>query len=79
MKNYEDLLGGIVRNETGHIVAATAIQNYWFLLVNFSAVDLNKIGNVAGTTIWVSKLYYIVVKSVNWLLAIRHQDYLREP
>lgn len=53
MKNYEDLLGGIVRNETGHIIKATAIQNYWFVFVNFSAVDIDKTGNLAGTAIWV--------------------------
>lgn len=53
MKNYEDLLGGIVRDESGHIIKATAIQNYWFLTVNFTSVDISKTGNMAGTATWV--------------------------
>ncbi|XP_066155032.1 patched domain-containing protein 3-like [Euwallacea fornicatus] len=54
-KNYKDLLGGVVRNETGHIIKATAIENQWFLLVNFSSVDMDKAGNIAGTREWASE------------------------
>ncbi|XP_060517935.1 protein patched homolog 3-like isoform X2 [Cylas formicarius] len=55
LKNYENLLGGITKNESGHIVKATAIQNYWLLNVNFSAIDMNKAGNMAGTGEWASE------------------------
>lgn len=54
LKNIEDLLGGVVRNESGHIVAAKVVQNFWFLSINFSAVDMDKTGNYAGTADWVS-------------------------
>lgn len=54
LKNIEELLGGVVRNESGHIVAAKVVQNYWFLSINFSAVDMDKTGNSAGTADWVS-------------------------
>nr|CAH7737017.1 unnamed protein product [Callosobruchus chinensis] len=55
LKDIEGLLGGIIRNETGHIVAATAIHNFWFLQLNFSAVDMDKSGNLAGTADWASE------------------------
>ncbi|KAH1013969.1 hypothetical protein HUJ04_002883 [Dendroctonus ponderosae] len=55
LKSYDHLLGGIVRNETGHIISAKAIDNYWLLLVNFSSVDMNKAGNMAGTGEWASE------------------------
>lgn len=55
LKDYESLLGGVVKNETGHIIQATAIQNYWLLLVNFSSVDMDKAGNMAGTGEWASE------------------------
>ncbi|RZC34597.1 patched domain-containing protein 3-like [Asbolus verrucosus] len=53
-KNYEVLLGGIERNETGHIVGAKSLQNFWMVLVNFSTVDMDKTGNYAGTADWAS-------------------------
>ncbi|XP_066250245.1 patched domain-containing protein 3-like [Euwallacea similis] len=62
LKNYRDLLGGVVRNETGHIIKATAIVNQWFLLVNFSSVDMDKAGNMAGTGEWASE------KALEWEL-----------
>ncbi|XP_050309697.1 protein patched homolog 1-like [Anthonomus grandis grandis] len=55
LKSYEHLLGDVERNETGHIIKAKAIENYWLLLVNFSSVDMNKAGNMAGTGEWASE------------------------
>lgn len=55
LKSYEDLLGGVIKNESGHIIKATAIENYWLLLVNFSSVDMDKAGNMAGTGEWASE------------------------
>lgn len=49
MKTYEGLLGGITRNETGHIVSARALHTFYTVYVNFSAVDMDKVGNNAGT------------------------------
>lgn len=42
------------RNETGHIVAASALKSFYAVYINFSAVDMNKAGNIAGTADWVS-------------------------
>lgn len=53
--HFESLLGGIVRNETGHIVAATGLLTNWMVYVNFSNVNHDKVGNSAGTEDWVSE------------------------
>lgn len=55
LKNYEDLLSGIVRNETGHIIAATSLQTYWMVTVNLTAVDMDKAGNYGGTADWATE------------------------
>nr|XP_023011826.1 Niemann-Pick C1 protein-like [Leptinotarsa decemlineata] len=52
LKDYNDLLGGVVRNESGHIISAKAIQNIWYLNVNFSSIDMTTSGNDAGTALW---------------------------
>lgn len=53
--NFERLLGGITRNETGHIVAAKGLLAHWMVYVNFSNVNHDKVGNSAGTEDWVSE------------------------
>lgn len=53
--HFESLLGGIVRNETGHIVGATGLLTNWMVYVNFSNVNHDKVGNSAGTEDWVSE------------------------
>lgn len=53
--HFESLLGGIMRNETGHIVAATGLLTNWMVYVNFSNVNHDKVGNSAGTEDWVSE------------------------
>ncbi|KAK9892446.1 hypothetical protein WA026_019898 [Henosepilachna vigintioctopunctata] len=55
LKNYTGLLSGIFRNESGHIISAKAVQNVWMTKVNFSAVDMDKVGNIAGTADWASE------------------------
>ncbi|KRT78479.1 Hedgehog receptor [Oryctes borbonicus] len=52
---YEDLLGGIVRNKSGHIISATHLHTLWFLKVNYSAVDITQSGNSAGTAEFASE------------------------
>lgn len=54
--NFAHLLGGIVRDDNGKIISATSILSTWFLHVQFSDVDTNKIGNMAGTEDWVSEI-----------------------
>lgn len=54
MKNYHELLGGIVKNKTGHIISATTLQSFYNVFVNFTAVDMDKSGNIAGTADFVS-------------------------
>lgn len=53
LKSYERLLGGVTRNGTGHIIAAKSLTSFWMTHVNFSAVDMDKTGNMAGTAEWV--------------------------
>lgn len=53
--HFDRLLGGIMRNETGHIVAATGLLTNWMVYVNFSNVNHDKVGNSAGTEDWVSE------------------------
>ncbi|XP_046483192.1 patched domain-containing protein 3 [Neodiprion pinetum] len=53
--NYGELLGGIIRDDTGRIIGATAVKTQWFLNVNFSAVDMDKIGNDVGTADWATE------------------------
>lgn len=56
--NVTQLLGGIEVNETtGEILSASSIMSQWFLYVNFSDVDHDKIGNIAGTEDFVSLIF----------------------
>jgi len=50
------MLGGVERHQvTGEIIGATSVISHWMLYVNFSAVDHEKIGNLAGTEDWASE------------------------
>lgn len=51
--NYTELLGGIMRDELGRIISAKAVKTEFVTHVNFSNVNLDKIGNDAGTADWV--------------------------
>lgn len=53
--HFDRLLGGIMRNDSGHIVAATGLLTNWMVYVNFSNVNHDKVGNSAGTEDWVSE------------------------
>lgn len=50
MKNYEQMLSGVKRNATGYILSAKALQVSWMIMVNFTAVDIDKTGNAGGTS-----------------------------
>ncbi|XP_072390401.1 patched domain-containing protein 3-like [Diabrotica undecimpunctata] len=60
LKSHKDLLGMVEKNETGHIVGAKALYNYWYLTKNFSAIDMDKVGNMAGTGDWATE------EAVDW-------------
>lgn len=60
LKDYEKLLGGIRKNETGHIIGAETLHNFWMASVNFSAIDMDVSGNNAGTADWVRYFWDIV-------------------
>lgn len=66
--NFSQLLGGIKRNRTGHIVAATSLLTNWMVYVNFTEVDHSKIGNAAGTEDWVIWQGFLEkILKLNWL------------
>lgn len=74
MKNYEQLLSGIERNETGHIVSAKALHTVWMSMVNFTAVDMDKSGNAGGTADFVRSLDTFIKRLKNFFL-IGHRRY----
>ncbi|CAB3372453.1 Hypothetical predicted protein [Cloeon dipterum] len=47
--DYVPLLGGVERNASGVIVSAKSLLTFWVVHVNFSNVDYEKSGNLAGT------------------------------
>ncbi|XP_028144181.2 protein patched homolog 1 isoform X1 [Diabrotica virgifera virgifera] len=60
LKSHKDLLGMVEKNETGHIIKAKALYNFWYLTKNFSAIDMDKVGNMAGTSDWATE------EAVDW-------------
>lgn len=50
--NFVPLLGGIETNSSGYIISAKSILASWMLHLNFTEVDSNKLGNIAGTEEW---------------------------
>lgn len=53
--DFEHLLGGVERDETGRIISAKALLARYNLYVNFSQADSSKVGNMAGTEDWASE------------------------
>ena len=51
--NYTQLLGGISRDESGRIISASAVKTEFMVLVNFSHINMEEMGNDAGTADWV--------------------------
>lgn len=52
--DFSQLLGGVVRDETGDIVSAKSILLTWYMYVNMTEVNHNEVGNLIGTEDWVS-------------------------
>ncbi|PNF27986.1 hypothetical protein B7P43_G14201 [Cryptotermes secundus] len=50
--DYVQLLGGIRRNGTGHIVGASALLSLYMVHVDFLSVNFDENGNEAGTADW---------------------------
>ncbi|XP_058824384.1 NPC intracellular cholesterol transporter 1-like [Topomyia yanbarensis] len=53
--DYSELLGGVERDWSGRIVSATSLMSNWMLHVNYSEVDHDVSGNIAGTEDWVTE------------------------
>lgn len=51
--NFTELLGGIIKDEKGRIISASALKTQWAVNVNFSKVDMDNFGNDIGTADWV--------------------------
>lgn len=64
LDSYERLLGGIERNQSGHIVKAKSLQNFWMVNVDYAQVDMDLIGNMAGTADWVRFISLFLQKLV---------------
>lgn len=52
---YTSTLGGIEKDDAGKIVSAKSLLLVWLVHVNFSRVDMDKTGNLAGTEEWASE------------------------
>lgn len=50
--NFSELLGGVTLDKSGRIIAATAIKTELMVHIKFLDVDMDKIGNSAGTADW---------------------------
>ncbi|XP_012536328.1 NPC intracellular cholesterol transporter 1 isoform X2 [Monomorium pharaonis] len=50
--NFSEFLGNVTLDERGRIIAATAIRTHMMVHVNFFNVDMDKLGNMAGTADW---------------------------
>lgn len=51
--NFSELLGNVTLDDRGRIIAATAIRTDLMVHVKFINIDMDKIGNMAGTADWV--------------------------
>ncbi|KAL6264423.1 hypothetical protein P5V15_004532 [Pogonomyrmex californicus] len=50
--NFNELLGDVTLDEKGRIIAAKAVRTDLMVHVNFLNVNMDKIGNMAGTADW---------------------------
>lgn len=50
--DFVALLGGVERDSEGLVISAKSLLTTWMLHINFSEVDSNKLGNMAGTEEW---------------------------
>ncbi|XP_011872409.1 PREDICTED: Niemann-Pick C1 protein-like [Vollenhovia emeryi] len=53
--NFSEFLGDVTLDERGRIIAATAIRTLLMVHVNFINVDMDKLGNMAGTADWATE------------------------
>ncbi|KAL0109067.1 hypothetical protein PUN28_014278 [Cardiocondyla obscurior] len=53
--NFSELLGDVTLDEKGRIVAAEAIRTDLMVHVSFLNLDMDKIGNIAGTADWATE------------------------
>lgn len=51
--NFSELLGGIKRDSKGRIISAKVVKTLWMVYINFTEVNMDEMGNDAGTADWV--------------------------
>lgn len=51
--NFTEYLGGVTRDENQRIISAKAIKTTWPVHVDYTNINMNEIGNDAGTADWV--------------------------
>ncbi|XP_001601232.1 NPC intracellular cholesterol transporter 1 [Nasonia vitripennis] len=53
--NFSELLGGITKDQNGRIVSAKVVKTQWMVYINFTKVNMDEMGNDAGTADWSTK------------------------
>lgn len=51
--NFSQLLGDVTLDDSGRIIAAGSVKTVFLVHVNYLNVNMDKIGNEAGTADWV--------------------------
>lgn len=73
--DFVKMLGGVERDKRGVIVSAKSVLISWYMNVNMTAVDLNKVGNLMGTEDWVSmELALWEQQFLDYLRGINYED-----
>lgn len=58
--NFTAVLGGVVRDaSSGRIISARSLLTNFYLHLNFSEINLDRVGNAAGTEDWCRSLILI--------------------
>jgi hypothetical protein len=55
--DYLKLLGNVRRNETGHVIGASALLSLYMVHIDFLSVNFDEDGNEAGTGDWVWTIF----------------------
>jgi len=59
--DFTALLGGVEKDENGTIISAKSLLTFYMVHVNFTAVDMEEVGNQGGTADWVSRQFSLFV------------------
>ncbi|XP_011500202.1 PREDICTED: patched domain-containing protein 3-like [Ceratosolen solmsi marchali] len=53
--NFSQLLGGVTKDDKGRIIKAKVVKTQWIVHINFTEVNMDEMGNDAGTADWSTK------------------------